>query len=330
MIVLPGRESRRCVYVRRVGNKMMTRAVSLVVLCSALAALLSPVAFVAADDAPTNPSEYLNDAEEAYIQKLNGAYAAARAALDALKGQIDSAVGGAIFGGGPGPAEMVGNVAACKGSLTAQASVFRETPPESFAGLSSTNTAIAARLDGSFGPTFAIVGEEAKNRLLDAARDKFGGFFAGVLGVGPAPEKRESEITVKLRFVASVNSEIDDIRALLDAGQGALNAKVKEVVEQAEAGSEFLDWFLFDECFIATAAYGTSTADEIDVLRAFRDRVLLMSPAGRDYIAFYYAASPPIATFIARHEVLRTVVREGVVDPIVRLVSWVEPLWQSA
>lgn len=306
----------------------MKRIVSLALLCAVLATLVLPVGFVAADD-PPDDSVYLNDAEEAYIKKLNGAYGAARGALDVLTSQIDSAVGSALFGGGPGPAEMVGKVATCKGALTAQASVFREAPPPSFASLASTNTAIAARLEGSFGPTFAIVGEEAKNRLLDAARDKFGGFFAGVLGVGPAPENRDSGLTVKLRFVASVNSEIADIKALLDAGQGALNAKVGEVVEDAEAGSEVLEWLLGEDCFIATAAYGTSTATEIDVLRDFRDGVLLMSPAGRDYIGFYYAASPPIADVIARHEILRTVVREGVVDPIVRLVSLVEPLWRT-
>ncbi|MCK9356670.1 MAG: hypothetical protein M0R22_05950 [Dehalococcoidia bacterium] len=308
---------------------MMKRLVSLALFCAVLAALVPPVGFVAADD-PPDDSAYLNDAEEAYIKKLNGAFGAARGALDVLTSQIDSAVGSALFGGGPGPAEMVGNVATCKGTLAAQASVFREAPPPSFASLASTNTAIAARCEGSFGPTFAIVGEEAKNRLLDAARDKFGGFFAGVLGVGPAPEKQDSGITVKLRFVASVNSEIAAIKALLDAGQGALNAKVGEVVEDAEAGSEGLEWPLGEDCFIATAAYGTGTAVEIDVLRRFRDQVLFMSPSGRDYIGFYYAASPPVADFIARHELLRTVVRECIVDPIVRLVSLAEPLWQPA
>jgi len=306
---------------------MMKRVISLVLLCTVLAALLSPVGLSAADD---KQNEYLTDVEIQYIAKLTAAQAASRAALDVLKSQIDTAVGSALFGGGPGPTEMVGNVYACKSALAAQAPVFREAPPESLASIASTNTAIAARLEGSFGPTFAIVGEEAKNRLLDAARDRFGGFFAGVLGVGPAPEKQDSGITVKLRFVASVNSEIADIRALLDAGQGALNAKVGEIVEDAEAGSELLEWLLGEECFIATAAYGTPSAAEIDVLRDFRDGVLLLSPAGRDYVGFYYAASPPIADFIARHEVLRTVVREGIVDPIVRVVSLAEPLWQPA
>ena len=82
-------------------------------------------------------------------------------------------------------------------------------------------------------------------------------------------------------------------------------------------------------CFIATAAYGTASAEEIDVLREFRDDVLLKSEAGRDYVGFYYAVSPPIADFIASHEWLRTGVREGFVDPIVRVVRTTSPLWSA-
>jgi len=223
---------------------------------------------------------------------------------------------------------MAMKVVSCKATLASQAAVYRETPPDSFASLASTNTAIAARLEGSFGPTMALIVEEGKKRAVDYAREKFGGLLAGVLGLEPSP--KTDSTALKARFVSGVMSEIADLKALLDAGQEALNTKVNEVVENAEAGSELLEWLLGEECFIATAAYGTSAAEEIDVLRSFRDRVLLMSPAGRDYIGFYYAASPPIADFIARHEVLRMLVREVAVEPIVRLVSWAAPLWQSA
>ena len=70
-------------------------------------------------------------------------------------------------------------------------------------------------------------------------------------------------------------------------------------------------------CFIATAAYGTPAAEEIDVLRQFRDEVLLHNPAGRAFVATYYKLSPPLAAFIARHRPLRTLVRECFVGPIV-------------
>jgi len=75
-------------------------------------------------------------------------------------------------------------------------------------------------------------------------------------------------------------------------------------------------------CFIATAAYGTDTAKEIDILREFRDEVLLPNSLGAKFVSLYYKTSPPIADFISQHEVLRTAVRVGFVDPIVKILNW--------
>jgi len=85
----------------------------------------------------------------------------------------------------------------------------------------------------------------------------------------------------------------------------------------------------FGWCFIATAAYGTDTAEEIDILREFRDSVLLPSGLGARFVSFYYRTSPPIADFISRHEVLRTAVRVGFVDPIVKILTWSHALWSA-
>jgi len=82
-------------------------------------------------------------------------------------------------------------------------------------------------------------------------------------------------------------------------------------------------------CFIATAAYGTDTAQELDILREFRDAVLLPNNLGARLVSFYYKTSPPIANFISQNEVLRTVVRVGFVDPIVRILTWTHDLWSS-
>jgi hypothetical protein len=82
-----------------------------------------------------------------------------------------------------------------------------------------------------------------------------------------------------------------------------------------------LDAFPPKSCFIATAAYGTDTAREIDVLRDFRDEILLPNSLGAKFVTFYYKNSPPMADFISKHDTLRAVVREGFVHPIVAILS---------
>lgn len=80
-------------------------------------------------------------------------------------------------------------------------------------------------------------------------------------------------------------------------------------------------------CFIATAAYGSSSAEEIDILRQFRDESLSKSAFGIWFTENYYRYSPPIAAFISEHELLRTVVREGFVDPVVKIFEFTENWW---
>ena len=82
-------------------------------------------------------------------------------------------------------------------------------------------------------------------------------------------------------------------------------------------------------CFIATVAYGTDTAQEIDILREFRDEILLSNGLGAQFVSFYYRTSPPIADFISQHDALRIIVREGFVDPIVAILNLSHNLWSE-
>jgi hypothetical protein len=77
---------------------------------------------------------------------------------------------------------------------------------------------------------------------------------------------------------------------------------------------------VFDEpapgCFIATAAYGTPMAQEIQILRELRDEYLLTNPLGQALVDFYYKVSPPIAEFITAHPSLKPIVRAGLLPAL--------------
>jgi hypothetical protein len=74
-----------------------------------------------------------------------------------------------------------------------------------------------------------------------------------------------------------------------------------------------------EACFIATAVYGTSLSQEVEILRQFRDELLIPNPAGRALVAIYYKLSPPLARFISKRRTLRSVVRGCLVNPAVAL-----------
>jgi hypothetical protein len=62
-------------------------------------------------------------------------------------------------------------------------------------------------------------------------------------------------------------------------------------------------------CFIATAAYGSPLAPEVEQLRHIRDRYLLSFGLGRHLVAVYYRLSQPLAAIIAHSPVLRAFTR---------------------
>ncbi len=66
---------------------------------------------------------------------------------------------------------------------------------------------------------------------------------------------------------------------------------------------------LAEACFIATAAYGSDSKEQLATLRRFRDEVLLKSALGTSFVEFYYANSPLVADKVAQSPRLAGLVR---------------------
>jgi chitinase len=70
-------------------------------------------------------------------------------------------------------------------------------------------------------------------------------------------------------------------------------------------------------CFIATAAFGSYMEKHVEILKDFRDLYLLKFRSGSAFVKAYYKYSPPIADVIARHTVLKIIVRIGLMPLII-------------
>jgi peptide/nickel transport system substrate-binding protein len=66
-------------------------------------------------------------------------------------------------------------------------------------------------------------------------------------------------------------------------------------------------------CLIATATYGSELSEEVQFLRNFRDKSILKTNAGSDFMivfnAWYYSFSPTVAQFIRENSAARTVTK---------------------
>ena len=152
-------------------------------------------------------------------------------------------------------------------------------------------------------------------------------------------EKAETTVTAQSTYELLVPGEYGDDGKIVSFTVGGVQASQTAIWTSGEMDASFGltiselpdgSWFPFTlPCFVATAAYGTDTAEEINLLREFRDVVLLPSGSGAEFVSLYYEVSPPIAEVISQHDFLRTAVRVGFIDPVVAILDWSHALWSE-
>jgi hypothetical protein len=74
-----------------------------------------------------------------------------------------------------------------------------------------------------------------------------------------------------------------------------------------------------DACFVATAAYGSLLANQVQPLRQFRDSFLRRSVLGELFVETYYTVGPAFATVVDHSDPLREAARAGLA-PVIDLV----------
>ena len=113
--------------------------------------------------------------------------------------------------------------------------------------------------------------------------------------------------------------ERDSLRAPAEATHVRITLFGKDWVAGGEVRFDGIGFYpVGRDCLIATAAYGTPMAKEVQVLRDFRDGYLLTNPAGKAFVALYYGVSPPIARSIDEHPGIKPIVR-AVLEPAIAM-----------
>ncbi len=80
-----------------------------------------------------------------------------------------------------------------------------------------------------------------------------------------------------------------------------------------------------DACFVATAAYGSLMANDVQLLREFRDSTLRQTVLGELLVEAYYTFGPAAAGVIGDSEELRGLARD-LLDPV---IDWLREQWKD-
>lgn len=125
-------------------------------------------------------------------------------------------------------------------------------------------------------------------------------------------------IFARTSFMGSKQLALENFQKAIElAGEnsslGIESAKELAKTEQKKTG-----------CFIATAVYGSPYANEVIILKEFRDNWLLNFRIGKIFVAFYYLISPTIAYQISKSNSLRAFTKSTLILPLIRIAKFLK------
>lgn len=130
-------------------------------------------------------------------------------------------------------------------------------------------------------------------------------YFDGKYGTMPVPPQKIDGSGVNMQYLP--------MEFVIEIFGGTFEGKIKNTEP-------------IDECFIATAAYGSKFTPAVELLRSFRDEMLLTNKAGQAFVEFYYKHSPLIAQFITDQPILKAMVRVMLIPAVAMAYGMFHPM----
>ena len=184
------------------------------------------------------------------------------------------------------------------------------------ADVTSTKASIEFVEPGDDGTMGAVAGYEVRIRANSEMTDaNFADSMPVVASVVPAGPGNVA--TVELSGLLPETDYWVGIRAYDDCYNESPIAITKLTTAERQVGE-------VDACFVATAAYGSLMANDVELLRRTRDLMLRRSVLGELFVTSYYTFGPAVAGVIGESDLLRASARD-VLAPIIAWVRMIVP-----
>lgn len=122
---------------------------------------------------------------------------------------------------------------------------------------------------------------------------------------------------IRVYYPGDISKDVVKARIFVTMHEGTPGVEFRQFSKDFGSGEQW--WsagsFTFNalpgsgSCFVATAAYNSPIAEEVQILSTLRDRYLLTNGVGRTLVCLYEKTSPPFARLISKNMCLKKIVR---------------------